>query len=92
MTGLVGDEFIVKTVKIDGYDLVSSAPAKTYRFTDEAIEIVFEYTKKETPPPAPEPDNPNTDDSNLALLFSIGLGTITSLGAIFFLNGARRSR
>lgn len=92
MTGLVGDEFTVKTVKIDGYDLVSSAPAKTYRFTDDAVEIVFEYTKKETLPPAPEPENPNTDDSNLALLFSIGLGTITSLGAIFFLNGARRSR
>ncbi|MBO4855145.1 MucBP domain-containing protein, partial [Candidatus Saccharibacteria bacterium] len=89
--GLVGDEFTVKAVKIKGYKLVDSSPAKTYYFTTEVQEIIFEYTKIEPPAPTPKPENPNTDDGFSPLAF-IGFSLFSTIGIGLVLRSLRLRR
>ena len=91
LSGLVGDEFTVSVVEINGYELVSSAPAKTYRYTTDTQEIVFEYTKVIPPSPDPTPDNPVTSDNHILPISLATLPLIVTAIIVLWRNGRRRA-
>ena len=91
LSGLVGDEFTVSVVEINGYELVSSAPAKIYRYATDTQEIVFEYTKVIPPSPVPTPDNPVTGDNHIPPISLATLPLIAAVIIVLWRNGRRRA-